>query len=130
MGMTGWSHVTTLLGSHRAGPVVGVGAREGLGPMSDVGSESAPAAPAATVPPSGPSLCGKGCDGNSGLSHHVRVVRALEWVVMGDAAGQQGLGDASGGGSLGQGRVCRPSGIPMASSAKPFARLSYSFVCV
>lgn len=34
--------------------------------------------------------------GNSGLSSHFRVVRALVWVVVGDTAGLQGLGDASG----------------------------------
>ena len=70
--------------------------------MLDSGGESAPATPAAC-----PSLRGKRCAGNSGLSHHVRVVRALEWVAVGDAAGRQGLGDAPGGGSPGQGGVCQ-----------------------
>ena len=68
--------------------------------MLDSGSESAPTTPAAR-----PSLRGKGCAGNSGLSHHVRVVRALEWVAVGDAAGRQGLGDAPGGGSPGQDEI-------------------------
>lgn len=93
--------------------------------MLDSGGESAPATPAAR-----PSLRGKGCAGNSGLSHHVRVVRALEWVAVGDAAGRQGLGDAPGGGSPGQGGVCQPSGIPVAPFSKPFAGLSCSFVCM
>ena len=47
--------------------------------------------------PAAPPGVGRGVTGNSGLSHHVRVVRALEWVVVGDTAGRQGLGDASGG---------------------------------
>lgn len=67
--------------------------------------------------------------GNSGLSNHFRVVRALVWAAVGGTAGQQGLGDVSGGQGLGQGRVCQPSGIPKAPFSKPFAGLSYVFVC-
>lgn len=120
MGVTGKSHVRVLLSSHSAGTdgcvMLAVSqALQSLLPLS--------------LPPAPPCV-GRGVMGNSGLSHCVRVVRPLEWVVVGDTAGRQGLGDASRGWGLGQGRVCQPSGIPMAPFSKPFARLSYSFVWV
>lgn len=41
----------------------------------------------------------------------------------------RGWGMSLGGRGLGQGRVCQPSGIPNAPFSKPFAGLSYFFVC-
>lgn len=82
-----------------------------------------------SLPPAPPCV-GRGVTGNSGLSSHFRVVRAWVWAAGGDTAGYRGLGDASGGCSLGQGTACQPSGIPVAPFSKSFARLSYSFVCV
>lgn len=49
-----------------------------------------------SLPPAPPCV-GRGVTGNSGLSSHFRVVRALVWAAVGDTAGRQGLGDASGG---------------------------------
>lgn len=91
--------------------------------------ESPVRVPATIVPAPAPPCVGRGVMGNSGLSNHFRVVRALVWAAVGGTAGQQGLGDVSGGQGLGQGRVCQPSGIPKAPFSKPFAGLSYVFVC-
>lgn len=63
--------------------------------MFDHGGESAPAVlPLLSLPPAPPCV-GRGVMGNSELSSHFRVVRALVWVAVRDTAGRQGLGDAS-----------------------------------
>lgn len=76
-----------------------------------------------------PPCVGRGVTGNSGLSSPFRVVRALVWASVGDTDGRQEQGDSSRGRVLGQGRVCQPSGIPVAPFSKPLAGLSFSFVC-
>lgn len=65
--------------------------------MSHISGESGFTVLAATNPVSTPPCVGRGVTGNSGLSSHFRVVRALVWAAVGDTAGRQGLGDASGG---------------------------------
>lgn len=73
-------------------------------PQFHISGESTVRVPAAIVPALAPPCVGRGVMGNSGLSNHFRVVRALVWAAVGGTAGQQGLGDVSGGTRSGPGQ--------------------------
>ena len=92
--------------------------------MLDSGGESAPTTPAAR-----PSLRGKGCAENSGLSHHVHVVRALEWVAVGDAAGRQGPAGCPWGRKPGPGRSVSAKWNPCGPIFKAICRAEL-FLCL